>query len=251
MHWEDKGIILHSEYFSEKAKILTILTSTHGLYKGLVRISKSNFNIYQAGNSVFVKWQARLLEHLGLFYCELEKTILPSILYNYIKLLAVNCITITLSVVLPPRDININFYPILINLLTKIEESNHWYSQYLFTELVLLKKLGFGLDIQQCGAGGDNNDLKYISPKTGRAVSASKGELYRAKLFHLPNILRKVEYESEILKITSQEFSDSLQIINYFLEKHCFHPYNLPLPSIRKLLLETILNPQNNQVCLL
>ena len=57
-------------------------------------------------------------------------------------------------------------------------------------ELALLDELGFGLDLKQCAATGSNDQLIYVSPRTGRAVSASAGEPYRDRLLSLPEFLR-------------------------------------------------------------
>ena len=49
-------------------------------------------------------------------------------------------------------------------------------------ELGLLDDLGFGLDLERCAATGTNDDLAYVSPKSGRAVSRSAGEPYGDRL---------------------------------------------------------------------
>ena len=53
----------------------------------------------------------------------------------------------------------------------------------------MLEELGFGLDLERCAATGSNDDLAYVSPKTGRAVSRAAGEPYRDRLLALPRFL--------------------------------------------------------------
>ena len=43
-------------------------------------------------------------------------------------------------------------------------------------ELQLLSELGFGLDLEQCASTGATDELIYVSPKSGRAVSRVAGE---------------------------------------------------------------------------
>ena len=56
-------------------------------------------------------------------------------------------------------------------------------------ELLLLDELGFGLDLESCAATGSRDDLVYVSPKSGRAVSRAAGEPYRDRLLPLPGFL--------------------------------------------------------------
>jgi len=50
----------------------------------------------------------------------------------------------------------------------------------------LLNELGFGLDLTRCAANGTADDLIYVSPRTGRAVSREGGAAYRDRLLALP-----------------------------------------------------------------
>ena len=56
-------------------------------------------------------------------------------------------------------------------------------------ELLLLDELGFGLDLESCAATGSRDELVYVSPKSGRAVSREAGEPYRERLLPLPAFL--------------------------------------------------------------
>ena len=46
--------------------------------------------------------------------------------------------------------------------------------------------MGFGLDLDSCAAGCDRVDLRYISPKSGRAVCQTHGAPYQDQLFEMP-----------------------------------------------------------------
>ena len=56
-------------------------------------------------------------------------------------------------------------------------------------ELLLLAELGFGLDLSGCAVTGRTEDLCWVSPKSGQAVSAEAGEPYAARLLPLPAFL--------------------------------------------------------------
>ena len=56
-------------------------------------------------------------------------------------------------------------------------------------ELVVLRELGFGLDLDRCAVTGRADSLAYVSPKTGRAVSLEAGHAYRDRILALPPFL--------------------------------------------------------------
>ena len=99
-------------------------------------------------------------------------------------------------------------------------------------ELALLGELGFGLDLTCCAAGGDNDQLAYVSPRTGRAVSLAAGEPYRERLLVLPGFLVGRGGGGPL------EVGAGLALTGYFLERHVFHPQDRALPQARRRLAE-------------
>jgi DNA repair protein RecO (recombination protein O) len=57
------------------------------------------------------------------------------------------------------------------------------------TELLLLAELGYGLDLARCALTGATEDLAYVSPRTGRAVSRSAATPWATRLLPLPPFL--------------------------------------------------------------
>jgi DNA repair protein RecO (recombination protein O) len=53
----------------------------------------------------------------------------------------------------------------------------------------LLQALGYGLDLSRCAVHGKSDNLAYISPRSGRAVSREAGMPYHERLFPLPAFL--------------------------------------------------------------
>ena len=56
-------------------------------------------------------------------------------------------------------------------------------------EMHLLNELGFGLELDACAVTGTHEELIYVSPKSGRAVSRQAGAPWRDKLLRLPAFL--------------------------------------------------------------
>ena len=96
-------------------------------------------------------------------------------------------------------------------------------------ELALLEELGAGLDLSECAATGSNDQLIYVSPKSGRAVSASAGEPYRDRMLALPPFLSKGRGGT----VTAQDVRDGFALTGYFLETRVLLPRGENLPEPR------------------
>lgn len=80
-------------------------------------------------------------------------------------------------------------------------------------ELLLLAELGFGLDLSTCAATGQTEDLAFVSPKTGRAVSAGAGAPYADRLFRLPAFIANGGAAS------AEDITEALRIARHFIER--------------------------------
>ncbi|MBM3650986.1 MAG: DNA repair protein RecO, partial [Alphaproteobacteria bacterium] len=110
-----------------------------------------------------------------------------------------------------------------------------WPVLYVRLELGLLQELGFGLDLGRCAATGATEDLAYVSPKTGRAVSREAAEPYKDKLLALPAFL-----STGGLPADTEALRQGLDLTGYFLERHVFWSHNKPLPAARARFMETL-----------
>lgn len=238
MNWNDKGIIVSSRKFAENSLIVNIMTSSHGLHYGVVRHynSKTSRATYQPGNIVFATWKARLPEHLGMFSCELLETIYPDFLSDRTRLACLVSSCAVVDKALPEREVQKDIFDALLALLIGLRDDKNWKEKYVMLELEILKRLGFGLDLERCAASGEVDNLAYVSPKTGRAVSATAGEGYKEKLLPLPEFLaksaEKCQKEGEII--------DGIRLTGYFLEKHIFVPGEKNMPQARARFVEII-----------
>ncbi len=190
MNWSDEGVILSVRPHGETAAVVEIFTRAHGRHLGLVHGGRSRKSrpILQIGNHVGVAWKARLAEHLGHMNVELIRGYAAAAMDDAAALAGLTSLC-ALARLMPERDPHPNLYEVTLFVLAYLDDASVWPALLARWELALLDELGFGLDLTQCAATGVNDDLIYVSPKTGRAVSASAGEPYRDKLLKLPPFL--------------------------------------------------------------
>ncbi len=190
MNWSDEGVILSVRPHGETAAVVEIFTREHGRHLGLVHGGRSRKSrpVLQIGNHVGATWKARLSEHLGHMNVELIRGYAAAAMDDAASLAGLTSLC-ALARLLPERDPHPNLYEITLFVLAYLDDASVWPALLARWELALLDELGFGLDLTQCAATGVNDDLIYVSPKTGRAVSASAGEPYRDRLLKLPPFL--------------------------------------------------------------
>ena len=229
MDWVDDGIILSLRRHGESATVVNLLTRNHGRHSGLVHggNSKKHRGILQLGNEVHASWRARLEEHLGAFKVELVDGHAARVLSDPGRLAAMSSACALADVCLPEREPDPNSFALLQALFSELPKAE-WAAAYVAWELSLLAELGFGLDLTTCTATGVIDDLIYVSPKSGRAVSRDAGEGYRDKLLPLPQFLigRGNTQGSAI--------SEGLRLTAYFLERHVLGPHDKLLPDNRE-----------------
>jgi DNA repair protein RecO (recombination protein O) len=194
MEWTDEGIVLGVRRHGESSAIVELLTRSHGRHLGLVRGGAGTRMrpLLQPGNSVTAVWRARLDEHLG--YYAIEGTRLRAATM-FASPHAVYGVTHLASLVrlLPERDPHHDIYDMVEAILDDFDDAEGAGVHLVRFELAMLSELGFGLDLSACAATGAVNDLIYVSPKSGAAVSRAAGEPWRDRLLPLPPFLRDSE----------------------------------------------------------
>ena len=104
---------------------------------------------------------------------------------NDIKLNTLLSICSLIDLCFPHKLPQLNLYRKTILLMEDLKLKD-WLNKYILWELFLLSEIGFGLDLKQCTISGSTENLIYISPNSGKAVSSSVGNKYHDKLFKLP-----------------------------------------------------------------
>jgi DNA repair protein RecO (recombination protein O) len=192
MEWRDEGILISVRRHGESAAIVEIFTAGHGRHAGIVRGGggRRMAPLLQPGAEVQVEWSARLEEHIGAFRLELVSAHSARLLDDGAALAALQAIAALSAVGLPERAAHPELYALTRDLVANLGRSPDWPSRYALWELALLGELGFGLDLSRCAATGVGEDLVYVSPKSGIAVSREAGAPWAARLLALPDFLR-------------------------------------------------------------
>lgn len=241
MEWTDEGIVLGVRSHGETAVVADILTRDHGRHNGLVHGGRSRKlrPVLQTGNQVDVVWKARLSEQLGHFTVEPRRAFAAAVLDDPPALLALSAMA-SLARLLPERDPHPNLYEITLFVLGFLDDVTTWPTLLVRWELALLDELGFGLDLASCAVTGDNDALIYVSPRTGRAVSASAGEPYRDKLLALPPFLRPRLPGTAVASAGGDGVADGFRLTGHFLLHRVLEGRGLALPEARVRLVELL-----------
>jgi DNA repair protein RecO (recombination protein O) len=238
MEWSDEGVVLSARKHGEAAAIVHLLTRAHGRHAGLVRggAGRKSRGVLQPGNEVDARWRARLAEHLGTYTVELKRSRASVLMDDALRLAGLSAACAVAQSALPEREPHASLYEGFRALLDAMEQSPAWAAVYVRWEVELLKELGFGLDLSQCAATGVRDDLAYVSPRSGRAVSAGAAAPYRGKLLKLPGFL----LASQGGAAGADEIADGLALTGFFLERHVLAPAKLRPPAARARLVERI-----------
>ena len=240
MEWSDDAIVLAVRAHGETGAILEALTREHGRHAGLVHggASRKAKAMLQPGNSLRVTWRARLEENLGSFHIEAAKMRAGVMLEHREALAGLNAFTSVASAVLPEREPHRPVFEAGEILLDAIADDGfeHWGPLYVRWEAGLLEELGFGLDLSQCAATGATEDLAFLSPRTGRAISRAAAGPYKERLLPLPQFL----LGSQNATASWHEIAAGLRLTAYFLLDRVLAPHNKTLPAARLRLEELV-----------
>jgi DNA repair protein RecO (recombination protein O) len=236
MNWTDTAIVLSTRKYGENSVLARLLTSDHGVCGGVIRgaHAKANRGILQPGNVVSATWQARLSEHLGSFKTELLEAHAARVMADAGRISALSSACTLLEMALPERHPYPRMFTIFHNFLKILADDGAWPEAYVRMELDLLAESGFGLDLRTCAATGATENLIYVSPKSGRAVSMDAGEPYKDKMLPLPGFL----LPSSPNTAAGAEILAGMHLTGYFLEHWLFVPHGKILPAARNRLYE-------------
>lgn len=142
--------------------------------------------ILQPGAQLSVEWRARLETHLGAYRVEPVRSRAAALMASGDALSAMGSIAALLTAFLAEREPHEALYEATISLLDRLGGAADWPAAYIAWEVMLLAEIGFPLDLSSCAATGATEDLTWVSPRTGRAVSAAAGAPYADRLLPLP-----------------------------------------------------------------
>ncbi|MBL4645873.1 MAG: DNA repair protein RecO [Hyphomicrobiales bacterium] len=233
MEWSDKGTILGLRRHGETSVIVELMTKAHGRHLGLVRGGRSRKlqPILQPGNDLEVVWRARLEEHLGVYTIEPVRSRAADLMQSRLGLSAVQLLGAQLRL-LPEREVNGQLFEALQVSLDNLNNPLLLGELLIRMELSLLTQLGFGLDLSCCASSGISTNLIYVSPKSGRAVSAAAGEPYKDRLLPLPDFL--TAEHGETASRTAQDLENGFALSRFFMQRHIYVPRAVDEPTTRE-----------------
>lgn len=191
MDWSGDGIALRVRPQGENAVILEVLTAAHGVHRGVVRggTGRKLRPVLQPGNTLALTWRARLDDHIGHFTVEPLRERAGAILGDPERLAALNALCTLTLFALPERAPHPRLHAVTLALLDRLAGGETWFGVYLLWEKVLLEETGYGLDLSACAISGEIEGLAYVSPRTGRAVTAEAAGDWADRLLALPPLL--------------------------------------------------------------
>jgi DNA repair protein RecO (recombination protein O) len=232
MEWSAEGIVLAARPLGEGGVILDALTREHGRHLGLVRGSGSRrlAGALEPGNLVKLTWRARIADQLGSYAIEPSQARAAALFHDRMKLSTLASLTAVASVALHEREAHPRVFEALDHVLRDAAAASALIvaAAAVSFELILLEDLGFGLDLSECAATGATQDLRFVSPKSARAVSEGAGAPYRDKLLRLPQFLLDHEHGAGW-----HDVADGLALTGFFLERQVLLPQQKTLPLAR------------------
>jgi DNA repair protein RecO (recombination protein O) len=230
MEWRDQGILLSARRHGETSAIIEMFTPSQGRHVGVVRggTSRKIAPILQPGAQLDVAWRARLEEHIGSFTVEPVRSRAAIAMGDRMTLAGLNAVTGLLSFCLPERQPHEPLYQRTQALLDLLGQHEVWALAYLQWEVKLLEEMGYALELDACAVTGSAEDLRYVSPKSGRAVSQAGAGDWAERLLPLPAVLRGQGNAED------REIAQAFRTTGYFLEAHLARDLgDKPLPEAR------------------
>jgi DNA repair protein RecO (recombination protein O) len=230
MEWRDEGIVLAARRHGESSAVVHLLTRARGRHGGLVRgaSGKAARGLWQPGNHLDVIWRGRLEEHLGQFTGELIDARVAGFLSDRDRLSCLASVCALAETALPEREPHPLLFEGLRLLIDSLAMDDEWLPLTVRWEAALIAELGYGLDLSECAATGATDGLAWVSPRTGRAVSAEAGAPYADRLLPLPGFLIDAEAPTGRAAVV-----DGLRLTGFFLERRLFPALGKAVPAQR------------------
>jgi len=237
MEFEDDAFVLSARPFGETGAIVELVTRLHGKYAAHVAgaASRKMKPFLQAGARVSLRYRARTADQLGAAALEPAGEGPAALFDDRLALAGLSAAAAVIAGALPEREPHPGAFLGLEAFIDALAAPEIWPAVYVRFEAGLLADLGFGLDLSRCAVTGSPDDLIYVSPRSGRAVSAGAGEAYKARLLALPPFLLSAQSG-----LSAGDIAAGLAITGHFLERFVFAPLNRPLPPARLWLLDRL-----------
>jgi DNA repair protein RecO (recombination protein O) len=233
--------VLAARAHGETGAIVEILTAVHGRYAAHVAggASRKMKPFLQPGARVIARYRARISDQLGSVTLEPVGEGVSALFDDPLALAGLSAAAAVANGALPEREPHPGAFLAFEALTTAFANPDVWPAVFVRFEAGLLQDLGFALDFSSCAATGTTDDLIYVSPRTGRAVSRDAGEPYKDRLLALPPFMLAAQ-----TGLAPGDVAAGFDLTGHFLEAFIFNPMNRPLPPARVWLLERLREAQ-------
>ncbi len=232
MEFAAPGIVLNAVPYGEGDAVVSVFTEAEGIYHGLAKggLSKSKASLWQKGNLVDAKWVARLADQLGYFSAELIHAGAALAMDDAWALSILSAVCAVADGGLPEREAHPRVFRGVLHLIAHSSQGAAMLGDVVRWELGLMQDLGYGLDFAECAVTGVRQGLAFVSPRTGRAVSAEGAGLWKERLLPLPPFL------TDDSSGDMAQWADGLRLTGHFLACDVFGLRNLGVPGPRIML---------------
>lgn len=237
MDFTEDAFVLAARSHGDTGVIVDLLTETHGRRAAYVAggASRKMKPFLQPGARVVVEYRARTSEQLGSARLEPIGEGPSALFDDSLALTGLAAAAAVVQGALPEREPHPGVFLAFEALVSAFALPEVWPAIFVRFEAGLLEDLGFGMDLSRCAATGTMDDLVYVSPRTGRAVSREAGAPYADKMLALPPFMLGAQ-----AGLGTGDVLAGFALTGHFLEQFVFHPQNRPLPPARERLLEKL-----------
>ncbi len=230
MDFHEEGFVLSARAHGDTGVVVDLLTETHGRRGAYVAggASRKMKPFLQVGARVIVDYRARTSDHLGSARLEAVGEGPSALFDDPMALTGLAAAAAVAQGALPEREPHPGAFLAFEAMMGAFAIPEVWPAIFVRFEAGLLEDLGFGLDLSRCAATGTIDDLIYVSPRTGRAVSREAGTPYADKMLKLPPFMLGAQ-----AGLGEGDVGAGLDLTGHFLEQFVFHPQNRPLPEAR------------------
>ncbi len=236
MQWEAEALVLAARPHGESSAIVDVFSREHGRFAGLVRGGNSRRlrPILQPGNMVVATWRARLSEHLGTMTVDAGRAHAAEAMADAKALAGLSALCALMQIT-PERQAYPRLYETLMLVLGAMDDKAMWPVLLARYEMALLEEIGFGLDLSCCAATGVVDELEYVSPRSGRAVSRAAAQPYLDKMFVLPQFLLDPSADA-----SDDDVQKAMVLTGHFLERRVYLPNGMKMPPARQRLVDIL-----------
>ncbi|SDB06369.1 DNA repair protein RecO [Belnapia rosea] len=228
--WQGPAVVLGARPHGESGAVVTLLTEALGRHAGLAKggASRAQSSLWMPGNLIEARWVARLPDQLGSLSGELVHPAAALALEDPLALALLSAACAVAEGALPEREPHPRCFQRLVALIARLPEGAlATLPDYVRWEAELLTELGYGLDLTRCALTGGMEDLAWVSPRSGRAVSAAAAGPWAGRLLPLPRFLL-----GQSGPVSAAECLAGLRLTGHFLARDAFgHQHRGPPPA--------------------